>query len=60
MIFDRRIIAKVKGQVYMMVVRPAMMSGLATVAQKKDEKPTGSSRVEHANIFTRSDEDGPD
>ena len=32
MICDRRVSAKVKGRVYRMVVRPAMMSGLETLA----------------------------
>ena len=55
-ICDRRVSAKVKGKVYRTVVRPAMMSGLETLARGR----AGGGRAEDAEILCRGDKDGQD
>lgn len=38
-ICDRTIVARVKGKIYMMIVRPAMIYGLETVVLTKRQEP---------------------
>ena len=56
-ICDRRVPARVKGKVYKVAVRPAMLYGLETVALTKRD---GGGRVEDVAIFIRSDKNGQD
>ena len=61
-ICDRRVPARVKGKVYKVAVRPAMLYGLDTCSGT-DEKTgggDGSGRVEDVAIFVRSDKNGQD
>ena len=52
----RRVSARVKGKVYRVAVRPAMLYGLETVALTKGGD--GGGRVEDVTIFIRSDKNG--
>ena len=61
-ICDRRVPARVKGKMYKVAVRPAMLYGLETVSGT-DEKTgggDGGGRVEDAAILIRSDKNGQD
>lgn len=58
MICNRRVPARVKGKVYNMVVRPAMVYEMETVALKKTGRRAGGSRIKDAKISVGSDEDG--
>ena len=60
MICDRRVSAKVKGKVSKTVVRPAMMSGLETLASQKTGGRAGGGRAKDAEILCRGDKDGQD
>ena len=60
-ICDRRVPARVKGKVYKVAVRPAMLYGLETVAlTKKTGGGDGGGRVEDVAIFNWSDKNGHD
>lgn len=53
----RRIAARRKGKVYKMVVRPAWMYGLVTVALTRQEFGAKGGRAEDAQIVIGSDQD---
>ena len=57
-ICDRRVSARVKGKVYKVAVRPAMLYGLETVALTKNRRRRWGGRVEDVTIFIRSDKNG--
>ena len=57
-ICDRRVPARVKGKVYKVAVRPAMLYGLDT--DEKTGGGDGGGRVEDVAIFIRSDKNGQD
>ena len=59
-ICDRRVPARVKGKVYKVAVRPAMLYGLETIrgADEKTGGGDGGGRVEDVAIFIRSDTNG--
>ena len=58
-ICDRRVRARVKGKVYRVAVRPAMLYGLETVAlTKREGGGDGGGRVEDVTILIRSDKNG--
>ena len=50
-----------KGKVYKVALRPAMLYGLETVAlTRRQEADMGGGRVEDVTIFARSDKIGQD
>ena len=58
-ICDRRVPARVKGKVYRVAVRPAMLYGLETVAlTKRQEAEMEVAELEDVTIFIRSDKNG--
>ena len=59
-ICDRRVPARVKGKVYKVAVRPAMLYGLETGTDEKTGGGDGGGRVEDVAIFIRSDKNGQD
>ena len=60
-ICDRRVPARVKGKVYKVAVRPAMLYGLQTVALTKiQEAEHEGGRVKYVTLCIRSDTNGQD
>ena len=61
-ICDRIVPGRLKGKMYKVVVRPAMLYGLETVALTKRQEGCGDGggRVEDVAIFIRSDKNGQD
>ena len=58
-ICDRRVPARVKGKVYKVAVRPAMLYGLETVAlTKRQEEEMEVAELKIVMIFIRSDKIG--
>ena len=59
-ICDRRVRVPDRGKMYEMVVRPAKIYSLETVALIKKTGAAGGGRIEDAMILIRSDKEGHD
>ena len=58
---DTKLSAKVKGKMYMSVVRPAMLYGMETMtAMERQVRKNGSCRVENGEMGIGSDKKGQD